>query len=168
MLATPQIGTYNRDEGLQMNASLPEVSPGRSPYTVNSTCEADSDCSRRSLRPSDVLFRDPAVQPMLSGEDGPSLAIGAVLPVHRRGADMFSCGSLHEGGTFQSMLAVAYALDRANRNRTDDLRLDAVVFDSCGTPQRAESLVYGYMTSSLREAKAKPLVSMLTFENKVG
>ncbi|XP_075542696.1 uncharacterized protein LOC142576440 isoform X2 [Dermacentor variabilis] len=161
-----QIGTYNRDEGLQMNASLPEVSPGRSPYTVNSSCEADGDC-RRSPRPSDALFRDPAVQPMPSGEDGPSLAIGAVLPVHRRGADMFSCGGLHDGGAFQSMLAVAYALDRANRNRTDDLRLDAVVFDSCGTPQRAESLVYGYMTSALREARAKPLVSMLTFENKV-
>ncbi|KAL1467872.1 hypothetical protein MTO96_025907 [Rhipicephalus appendiculatus] len=163
-----QIGTYNRDEGLQMNASLPEVSPGRSPYTVNSSCEADGDCRRHSSRPSDALLRDAGVQPMLSGEDGPSLAIGAVLPVHRRGSDMFSCGGLHEGGsTFQSMLAVAYALDRANQNRTDDLRLDAVVFDSCGTPQRAESLVYGYMTSSMREAKAKPLVSMITFENKV-
>lgn len=151
-----------------MNASLPEVSPGRSPYTINSSCEVDGECGRHSPRPGDALLRDAGVQPMLSGEDGPSLAIGAVLPVHRRGSDMFSCGGLHEDGrTFQGMLAVAYALDQANKNRTDDLRLNAVVFDSCGTPQRAESLVYGYMTSSMREAKAKPLVSMITFENKV-
>ncbi|XP_077511688.1 uncharacterized protein LOC144122047 [Amblyomma americanum] len=160
-----QIGTYNRDEGLQMNASLPEVAPGRSPYTVNSSCDADADCNR-SPHTQDVS-RDPAVQAMLSADEGPSLTIGAVLPVHHRGVDMFSCGDLHNNGMFQSMLAIAYALDRVNRNHTDDLRLDAVVFDSCGTPQRAESLVYNYMVSSLRDAKAKPLVSMVTFETKV-
>lgn len=163
--AFSQIGTYNRDEGLQMNASLPEVAPGRSPYTLNSSCEADSSCN--PLRFHDTASQDTAVQALSLGSDGPSLTIGAALPVHRRGADMFSCGHLRDDGTFQSVLAVAYALERVNRNRTDDLRLDAVVFDSCGAPQRAESQVYRYMTLALREAKARPLVSMIAFETKV-
>lgn len=156
------IGTYNRDEGLQMNASIPSDTSGRSPYDVNSTCESRTNCN------SSVTYetpRDPSVQSMTRFRAEPTLTIGAMFSVHKRGPNMFTCGPLQNDGTFQNLIALAYAVDLVNRNQSQ-VQLDAVVFDYCGTKQRAEKQVFQYF-SSPEDAKTKPLVSMLTYDSNV-
>ncbi|XP_064461074.1 uncharacterized protein LOC135371034 [Ornithodoros turicata] len=166
-MATLPIGFYTKKHGLHINTSIPADTFHQKLYSVKSTCVSGPDCIPSTDDQAPVPD-DSSVQIMSSND--PAFTIGAMLPVHKRGKDMFTCGNFEDNATFQKLAALAYAVNEVNSNSTfPALQVNAIVFDYCGTKQRAEEKLYHYFSSpnAMSLGMPKSMVSMLTFDREV-
>lgn len=165
-MAILPVGSYTERSGLEMNTSIPAGPAGQTLYSIKSSCEEGTNCV--SADDAQVPTSDSSIQVMAS--NNAVFTIGAVLPIHKRGKDMFTCGRFEDIGTFQKLAALAYAIDQVNTNSTfPELQLSTVIVDYCGTKERAEEKLYRYFSSpnAISAVKPESLVSMLAFDRQV-
>ncbi|KFM58685.1 Metabotropic glutamate receptor 3, partial [Stegodyphus mimosarum] len=156
------VGKYSPDEGLFLNFSkirtYNEYGKEVSLYDVKSTCES---CKKESSN----LFT--STMQIVPKQD---FAVTVLMPVHKKGSTFFTCGEMRDEVMFHHLTAIAYAIDKINKNSTfmPGTEMGAIVFDYCERPQRGQDQLYSFFSkhngelSNLR-IKPKSVIAAVTY-----
>lgn len=165
-LAFVTVGSYTEQKGLMLNTTNTRGYTSRGidfPLsTVQSKCQSNKGCAKKpkvSLPNTMYINRNAKV------------LLGALMPVHKEGSNLFTCGPLNSAEMFENVVALAYAIENVNKNKSllKDVNIGAIIFDYCNQEQRAEQKLYSYFADKTDEGQkdAPNIISMMTFEDSV-
>ncbi|XP_022257203.1 uncharacterized protein LOC106472974 isoform X2 [Limulus polyphemus] len=164
------VGSYTEKEGLSVN--LTRVKGYDEHAQEISLHNFYSQCLKNEMCHGGAISRSPSVMQVLPTEN---FALSALVPVHQPGEDFFTCGPLNHVDIFQNLVALSYAVDNLNKNKTilPEINLGVLVFDYCGREQRAEEKLFSYFAKEgngeTSESQIKPsaVLATLTFNDGI-
>ncbi|XP_023342942.1 metabotropic glutamate receptor 2 [Eurytemora carolleeae] len=102
------------------------------------------------------------------------IMLGALFPIHKQGEAGELCGQIQDEDGIQPLEALLFTLDEINRNESilPNIKLGAIVRDSCDTPRYAAEqsldLLQGFMYRSVKTIHPDVFCSNETVKNIVG